>query len=93
VAQAQIAAFRDWEKSTGKRFADLAGIRQPTLVVNGIHDEMIPVANSYWLVGNLSNAMLIAYPDSGHGSLFQFHESFTQQAKAFLASSSSFAPY
>ena len=93
VAQAQIAAFRDWEKTTGKRFADLAAIRQPTLVVNGIHDEMIPIANSYWLVENLPNAMLIAYPDSGHGSLFQFHESFTQQAKAFLASNSSFAPY
>jgi pimeloyl-ACP methyl ester carboxylesterase len=93
VAKPQMMAFRDWEKFTGKRFADLAAIRQPTLVVNGIHDEMIPVSNSYWLVENLPNAMLLAYPDSGHGSLFQFHESFTQQAKAFLASNSSFAPY
>ena len=93
VAQAQMAAFRDWEKHTGKRFADLAAIRQPTLVVNGIHDEMIPISNSYLLVENLPNAMLIAYPDSGHGSLFQFHESFTQKAKAFLASNSSSAPY
>lgn len=93
VAQAQMAAFRDWERSTGRRFADLAAIRQPTLVVNGIHDEMIPISNSYRLAENLPNAMLIAYPDSGHGSLFQFHESFTQQAKAFLASNSSFAPY
>ena len=93
VAQAQIMAFRDWEKFTGKRFADLAAIRQPTLVVNGIHDDMIPISNSYSLVENLPNAVLLAYPDSGHGSLFQFHESFTQQAKAFLASNSPFAPY
>ena len=93
VAQAQMAAFRDWEKYTGKRFADLAAIRQPTLVVNGIHDEMIPIPNSHWLVENLPNAMLIAYPDSGHGSLFQFHESFTHQAKAFLSSNGPFAPY
>lgn len=93
VAQAQVMAFRDWEKFTGKRFADLAAIRQPTLVVNGIHDEMIPISNSYSLVENLPNAVLLAYPDSGHGSLFQFHESFTQQAKAFLASNSPFAPY
>jgi len=35
----------------------------------------------------------ISYPDSGHGSLFQFHESFTRQATAFLASDSPFAPY
>ena len=92
VAQAQIAAFRDWEKSAGRRFGDLSAIQQPTLVVNGIHDEMIPIANSYWLAENLPNAMLIVYPDSGHGSMFQFHDSFTQQAKAFLASNSSVAP-
>ena len=93
VAQAQITAFRDWEKFTGKRFSDLSAIRQPTLVVNGIFDEMIPVSNSYWLAENLPNAVLLAYPDSGHGSLFQFHESFTHQVKAFLASNSPFAPY
>jgi pimeloyl-ACP methyl ester carboxylesterase len=93
VAQAQMMAFRDWEKFTGKRFADLAAIRQPALVVNGIHDEMIPISNSYWLAENLPNAVLLAYPDSGHGSLFQFHESFTQQARAFLASNSPFTPY
>ena len=93
VAQAQIAAFRDWEKFTGQRFADLKSIPHPTLVVNGIHDEMIPVQNSYWLSANLPNAVLLTYPDSGHGSLFQFHESFTRQAAAFLASESKFAPY
>ena len=82
VAQAQIAAFRDWEKFTGQRFADLMGIKHPTLVVNGIHDEMIPVQNSYWLSANLPNAVLMTYPESGHGSLFQFHESFARQAEA-----------
>jgi pimeloyl-ACP methyl ester carboxylesterase len=93
VAQAQMAAFRDWETYTGQRFVDLKSIEHPTLVVNGIHDEMIPVQNSYWLSENLPNAVLLTYPDSGHGSLFQFHESFTRQAAAFLASDSKFAPY
>ena len=93
VAQAQIAAFRDWEKFTGQRFANLKSIPHPTLVVNGIYDEMIPVQNSYWLSANLPNAVLLTYPNSGHGSLFQFHESFTRQAAAFLASDSNFAPY
>jgi pimeloyl-ACP methyl ester carboxylesterase len=93
VAQAQIAAFREWEQISGKRFEDLKGIAQPTLVVNGVFDEMIPVANSYWLSSHLPNAVLLTYPDSGHGSLFQFHESFTRQAAAFLASESAFAPY
>ena len=93
VAQAQMAAFRDWEKFSGERFADLKGIRQPTLVVNGVHDEMIPVRNSYWLGENLPNAVLMTYPDSGHGSLFQFHDAFTGQAAAFLASDSPYGPY
>ena len=93
VAQAQIAAFRDWEKFSGERFVDLRGIRQPVLVVNGVHDEMIPVRNSYWLGENLPNAVLMTYPDSGHGSLFQFHDAFTGQAAAFLASDFPYAPY
>jgi pimeloyl-ACP methyl ester carboxylesterase len=93
IAAAQMAAFRDWEQPTGSRFADLRGIQQPTLVVNGIHDEMIPVSNSYRLSEHLPNAVLLTYPDSGHGSLFQFHESFTRQTAAFLASDSPYAPY
>jgi pimeloyl-ACP methyl ester carboxylesterase len=93
VAAAQIAAFREWEQFAGERFADLKVIRQPALVVNGVHDQMIPVANSYRLAENLPNAVLLTYPDSAHGSLFQFHEAFTRQAAAFLASDSPFAPY
>lgn len=93
VAKAQMAAFRDWEQFTGERFADLKDISQPALVMNGIHDEMIPVRNSYWLSAFLPNAVLMTYPDSGHGSLFQFHESFTRQVAAFLRSEQAFAPY
>jgi pimeloyl-ACP methyl ester carboxylesterase len=93
VAQAQMDAFREWEQVSGERLSDLRKIRHPTLVVNGVHDEMIPVSNSYWLSAHLPNAVLLTYPDSGHGSLFQFHESFTRQATAFLASESTLAPY
>ena len=93
VAAAQIAAFREWEQSSSENLADMRKIRQPTLVINGIHDEMIPVLNSYALSAHLPNAILLMYPDSGHGSLFQFHESFTRQASAFLDSNSPFAPY
>jgi pimeloyl-ACP methyl ester carboxylesterase len=93
VAQAQMAAFREWEQVSGERFSDLKKIPHPTLVVNGIFDEMIPVANSYWLSAHLPNAVLLTYPDSGHGSLSQFHDSFTRQVTAFLASESEFAPY
>jgi pimeloyl-ACP methyl ester carboxylesterase len=93
VAAAQLTAFREWEQVSGTRFAHLEGMLQPTLVVNGVFDDMIPVSNSYRLVEHLPNAVLLVYPDAGHGSLFQYHESFTRQAAAFLASDSPFAPY
>jgi pimeloyl-ACP methyl ester carboxylesterase len=93
VARAQLAAFREWEQFTGERFADLQHIGQPTLVVNGVYDEMIPVRNSYWLAEHLPNAVLLTYPDSGHGSLFQWHDSFQAHASRFLAQDGPFAPY
>lgn len=93
VAAAQLAAFRDWERYEGERFMDLKAIRQPVLVVNGVDDEMIPVINSYWLGVNLPNAVLMTYPDAGHGSLFQYHEAFVRQVAAFLSANSKCAPY
>jgi pimeloyl-ACP methyl ester carboxylesterase len=86
VAQAQVAAFRAWERVEGEPFAKLRRITQPCLVVNGIFDNMIPVRNSYMLGEQLPKAMLLTYPDSGHGSLFQFHTSFVRQASLFLDS-------
>jgi pimeloyl-ACP methyl ester carboxylesterase len=86
VAQAQIAAFRAWERVEGERFGKLRGVTQPALVVNGVRDTMIPVRNSYLLAEHLPNAMLLVYPDAGHGSLFQFHDSFVQHATLFLDS-------
>ncbi len=93
VIQAQMAAFREWEEVKGERFQDLTRIAQPVLVVNGVFDEMVPVVNSYWLSSHLPNATLLTYPDAGHGALFQYHDAFVGQAKAFLASDSASAAY
>jgi pimeloyl-ACP methyl ester carboxylesterase len=84
VAMAQITAFRAWEHVTGERFANLRKITQPCLVVNGVFDNMIPIRNSYMLGEHLPNALLLSYPDAGHGALFQFHDSFVTQASLFL---------
>jgi pimeloyl-ACP methyl ester carboxylesterase len=93
VANAQMAAFREWEQFEGSRFNELKAIRHPTLVVNGVDDEMIPVSNSYYLSENLPNAVLLTYPDAGHGSLFQYPESFTRHTAAFLATNSESAVF
>jgi pimeloyl-ACP methyl ester carboxylesterase len=84
VAQAQLAAFRAWERVDGERFAKLRRITQPCLVVNGMFDRMIPVRNSYFLAEHLPDATLLVFPDAGHGSLFQYPDAFVAQAKLFL---------
>jgi pimeloyl-ACP methyl ester carboxylesterase len=84
IAAAQLAAFRAWENVDGDRFHKLRAITQPCLVVNGVRDAMIPVSNSYVLAEQLPNAMLLTYSDAGHGSLFQYPESFVAQASLFL---------
>ncbi len=57
LAAAQIAAFREWEQPTATGFGDLKGIQQPTLVVKGMHDEMITISNPSRLIENLPNAV------------------------------------
>ena len=59
-------------------------IKQPTLVVNGSNDVIIYTINSYILQQNLPNAQLIIYPDSSHGSLYQYPELFVRHVSMFL---------
>jgi pimeloyl-ACP methyl ester carboxylesterase len=54
------------------------------LVVNGHNDIMIPTINSFTLSQHIPDAQLIIYPDSGHGSLFQYPELFASHARIFL---------
>jgi pimeloyl-ACP methyl ester carboxylesterase len=81
---AQRTAIIAWSKVSGERYAELANIRQPTLVVNGNDDIMIPTINSYNLSQRIPKAQLIIYPDSGHGALFQFPELFVAHGTMFL---------
>jgi pimeloyl-ACP methyl ester carboxylesterase len=62
----------------------LKAIRQPTLIVQGSNDVIIPTFNSYLLQQSLPNAQLILYPDSNHGSFYQYPELFVTEATLFL---------
>jgi len=65
-------------------YAFLSAVTQPTLVLNGVHDIMIPTINSWHLSQNLPNAQLLIYSGAGHGAQFQYPERFLQHAIQFL---------
>ncbi len=82
--KAQVAALAEWKQPRGERYADLKTIKQPTLVVNGNDDIMVPTINSYTLSQHIPNAQLIIYPDSGHAAHFQYPQLFVEHTKLFL---------
>ncbi|MCW3028885.1 MAG: alpha/beta hydrolase [Solirubrobacterales bacterium] len=81
---AHSAAAREWGAAASGSFDYLKGITHPTLVVNGSNDIVVPTINSYILQQNLPNAELILFPDSNHGSHFQFIQSFNRYLTEFV---------
>ncbi|MFZ0377877.1 MAG: alpha/beta hydrolase [Solirubrobacteraceae bacterium] len=81
---AHSAAAREWGALSPGSLGHLKRNHHPTLVVNGSHDIVVPTVNSYILQQNLPNAELILFPDSNHGSHFQFTEQFNRYAIEFL---------
>ncbi|MCA7891742.1 alpha/beta fold hydrolase [Burkholderia cepacia] len=86
VAAAQIEANMHYlpRVSEDDPFAYLRGIQQPTFILNGVHDVMIPTVNSFYMARNIPNAQLFIYPDAGHGAQFQYPKRFLHHAVHFL---------
>ena len=78
----QLKAIKKWGRSAP---ADLSKITQPTLIANGDNDRMVPSVLSEDLHRRINGSELIIYPDSGHGGIFQFHDTFAATAVEFLA--------
>ncbi len=80
----QMKAIVDWGKDVNKSYPDLKAMNFPVLIVNGSNDKVIPTYNSYTLFEQLSDGWLSLYPDSGHGSLFQYPQLFVEEVIGFL---------
>jgi pimeloyl-ACP methyl ester carboxylesterase len=80
--QTQLKAIKKWGRSAP---ADLSKITQPTLIANGANDRMVPSVLSEDLNRRIRGSQLVIYPDSGHGGIFQFHDTFAPVVVDFLA--------
>ena len=84
IADAHGKALIVWT-STPDDHKTLNAIKQPVLVVTGSNDTMLPTEGSITMYKILKNAQLVLYPDSNHGSIFQYHDSFVNTADYFLS--------
>jgi pimeloyl-ACP methyl ester carboxylesterase len=82
AVMAQIKAIMRWGSDSIS--IDLKKISHPVLIIQGSNDEMMGSDNSYQLFKSLPNAVLTYFPDSAHGSFYQYPELFVSQANQFL---------
>jgi pimeloyl-ACP methyl ester carboxylesterase len=84
VAPAQLEALAKWGAPRAGALGYLREITQPTLVINGSNDVLVYTVNSFTLQQNMPNAELIVYPDSNHGSQYQYPTLFVADVARFL---------
>jgi len=84
VSPAQIEAMDKWGVQQEGAYGYLKTIKQPTLVVNGSNDVIMPTVNSFIMQQNMPYAQLIIYPDSNHGAHHMYPELFVEHATLFL---------
>lgn len=85
IADAHGKALIVFTSTPDPEYKTLKAISQPVLVVTGSNDTMLPTEGSITMYKQLKNAQLVLYPDSNHGSIFQYHDAFVNTADFFLS--------
>jgi pimeloyl-ACP methyl ester carboxylesterase len=82
---AQYEAVKGWGVGDWDAVGRMVRISQPTLILQGDNDIMIPTRASYLMAGLIPNARIIIYPDASHGSVFQYADDAARATLRFLA--------
>jgi len=82
---AQYKAVKDWGVPDWDEVRQLMEIGQPTLILQGDDDIMIPTSASHLMAGLIPDASITIYPDASHGSIFQYADDASRRTVEFLA--------
>jgi pimeloyl-ACP methyl ester carboxylesterase len=82
---AQYEAVKGWGVPGWDQVRRLTEITQPTLILQGDDDIMIPTSASYLMAGLIPDASITIYPEASHGSIFQYADDASLRTVEFLA--------
>lgn len=78
------APRQQWVEFMAKSDEEISSIKQPTLIIHGREDVVIPVENSYRLFNLIDNAQLHIFGHCGHWTQIEQTDKFTQLVDNFL---------
>ena len=87
VERSHRATFAPGGDGLGFTPERIATITQPTLVVHGDDDRIVPMASGEYFAEHLPNARFEIYPDTGHWLQIEQGPRFAASLRSFLASS------
>jgi pimeloyl-ACP methyl ester carboxylesterase len=82
---AQYDAIVEWGIPDHAALQRLTGIKNPTLIIQGDDDLMIPTKGSYTMAGLIPDATIKIIPDAAHASLFQYPAEAACEVNTFLS--------
>ena len=81
---AQYDAIVEWGIPDHAALQRLTGINNPTLIIQGDNDLMIPTKLSHLMTGLIPQAQIRIYPDAAHGFMFQYPTEVAAEVNTFL---------
>jgi len=82
---AELTAVLGWAQPDPNALKALETVQQPTLIVQGEQDVLVPSINAKRMAERLPNGKLVLLPDAGHAAFFQNADLFVELAQKFLA--------